>query len=121
MKWALFKRWLALRLQNLSVRLGGHRAYYDGMPAVLELDEVLDELAARAEAATPGPWNVTVDAMCGEWDIRCADYSRLAVVLPRLRAKATAAHIAAASPDVVLALVAEVRKHREDLSRIEGA
>jgi len=59
MTWHLFKRRLALRLQNLSVRLGGHRAYYDGMPAALELDEVVHELDHAGVPEMVDDWPLT--------------------------------------------------------------
>jgi hypothetical protein len=45
MRWVLAKRWLARVLQNASVKLGGPRAHWDGVPAALELDDIVNELA----------------------------------------------------------------------------
>lgn len=79
-------------------------------------DEKLADLERRAKAATqPGPWTVRTDrgrhhADDGGSTVLDADGMWVAEVG---RAAPDAAHIAACSPDVVLALVAEVRRLRE--------
>ena len=96
--------------------------------------EVLDELAAKAEAATPGPWRSGWDTPHPDGDdmdspVIYADVldEGCAVVHGMWHdgpltacTQPDAAHIAAASPDVVLALVAEVQQLREDVEFREG-
>lgn len=71
-------------------------------------DAQLADLVAKAQAATPGPWHQ------GEsYPSEIYRYgSVIATVWPLSLASPTAVYIAAASPDVVLALVAEVQKAR---------
>jgi len=64
MHYTLAKRRLAAWLQNLSVKLGGPRAHYDGVPAALELDSiehVFDELGVPRSTPCPdgSPWPLT--------------------------------------------------------------
>ena len=76
--------------------------------------EALAELAALAEAATPGPWEVDSDDMPG-W-VRCpavkteSGMSTTYVAGLSCCTPADARHVAAANPAAVLALVAEVRR-----------
>ena len=83
-------------------------------------DALLDDLAAKSEAATDGPWTPNTEAMeidqalgqaDGNYRIRRAGFIQ-ADELEDL------AYIAAASPDVVLALVAEVRALRATVERV---
>lgn len=84
-------------------------------------DEIdLDKLEALARAATPGPWSTSIDGPEGaEWDAGmaiAATYGRQKVFAraggsyPR----ADQEYIAAASPDVVLALIERLRRAESD-------
>lgn len=79
----------------------------------------LDEIEAAAKAATPGPWVAEYGG--GEEVVLPSDaLSTLeAVCVTKLwHRQADAKHIAGLSPDVALALVAEVRKLRAKVERI---
>lgn len=79
----------------------------------------LDEIEAAAKAATPGPWVAEYGG--GEEVVLPSDaLSTLeAVCVTKLwHRQADAKHIAGLSPDVALALVAEVRELR---AKVEGA
>jgi hypothetical protein len=88
-------------------------------------DKRLAKLTEKASKATAGPWvkwrghaqvmagplleNERGHARGGRGDIcECDDFDR------RRQAHRDAAYIAAASPDVVMALVAEVQRYREE-------
>lgn len=71
---------------------------------VPNIDEFLGELVAKATAATPGPWQAT-----GSTSVRAADDEMIATCTSYLRRVADHEFIAAASPDVVLALINRVR------------
>lgn len=83
----------------------------------------LDALEALAKAASPGPWRL----MHGDVFTACdVDDDALYIAGDAFGPNAT--YIAAASPDVVLALIAEVRRLREEslrdaakFSRLRGA
>lgn len=77
--------------------------------------ELLDKLEEIAKAATPGPWSSSAAAPIDGWP----DCIAIAATAGRQKIYASpgstfpaadAKHIAAASPDVVLALVADARK-----------
>jgi hypothetical protein len=84
----------------------------------------LDELERLARMATPGPWRECrasrggcvcglVWAPDGEHTVaHCGNNEEDGIVRAPATIKATAAYIAAVSPDVVLALVAEIRALR---------
>lgn len=79
----------------------------------------LDEIEAAAKAATPGPWVAEYGG--GEEVVLPSDaLSTLEAVCVTklLHRQADAKHIAGLSPDVALALVAEVRKLRAKVERI---
>tara|TARA_R110000796_G_C14362341_1_gene412958 strand:- start:3 stop:290 length:288 start_codon:yes stop_codon:yes gene_type:complete len=76
--------------------------------------EVLDELAAKAEAATPGPW-----VYDGARSVLVPEEYRDPTTGRRdgVHWKPNAAHIAAFDPPTVLALIAEVRRLQAELAR----
>ena len=79
----------------------------------------LDEIEAAAKAATPGPWVAEYGG--GEEVVLPSDaLSTLeAVCVTKLfHRQADAKHIAGLSPDVALALVAEVRELRAKVERV---
>jgi len=79
----------------------------------------LDEIEAAAKAATPGPWVAEYGG--GEEVVLPSDaLSTLeAVCVTKLfHRQADAKHIAGLSPDVALALVAEVREMRAKVERV---
>ena len=87
----------------------------------------LDTLERLARAATPGPWRVNpfgVSIRTGEY--RAPDSVRVADIAdaedcgccPTEQGYATATYIAAASPDVVLALIARVRAAEAERDRL---
>ena len=79
----------------------------------------LDEIEATAKAATPGPWVAEYGG--GEEVVLPSDaLSTLeAVCVTKLfHRQADAKHIAGLSPDVALALVAEVRELRAKVERV---
>ena len=79
----------------------------------------LDEIVAAAKAATPGPWVAEYGG--GEEVVLPSDaLSTLeAVCVTKLfHRQADAKHIAGLSPDVALALVAEVREMRAKVERV---
>lgn len=76
----------------------------------------LEALAKLAQEATPGPW----DSACPPrewsiWSIPRSDEDPGARIIPGL-VEADAAYIAAASPDVVLALIARLNAHHRGLT-----
>lgn len=81
-----------------------------------------DEFRALAEKATPGPWRTvenrdkTVNVMGAPDDEGC--YSKVCLV--NGRDKHTAAYIAAASPDRVIALLNENEALRASVKALEG-
>lgn len=76
----------------------------------------LAEVEAAAMAATPGPWGKA--AVDGQgFAVHRGEHDTIALYADR----DNAAHIAAASPDVVLALVAEVREARAMRDRVRRA
>lgn len=75
----------------------------------------LAEIEAAARAATPGPW-IAAEQTHGEW----FGIQSRAFALGTAFDASDAAHIAAASPDTVLALVAEVREARAMRERVEA-
>lgn len=81
----------------------------------------LDEIEAAAKAATPGPWVAEYGG--GEEVVLPSDaLSTLeAVCVTKLfHRQADAKHIAGLSPDVALALVAEVRELRAKVERVRA-
>lgn len=66
----------------------------------------LDALEAAARAATPGPWGTDLFSVC-KFGVTIST-----AVSPAGSGDANALYIAAASPDVVLALISEVRAAR---------
>lgn len=86
----------------------------------------IDKLRELAEAATPGPWRVIKPG--GRWivvngdgmDDRLFDVSEKMMGGFRRTAKTDAAFIAAASPDVILALVAELVGLRTEVDQLRG-
>ena len=79
----------------------------------------LDEIEAAARAATPGPWVAEYGG--GEEVVLPSDaLSTLEAVCVTklLHRQADAKHIAGLSPDVALALVAEVRELRAKVERV---
>lgn len=78
------------------------------------LKKLLDDLEAKVKAATPGPWKCSEKSFQGLHDIYCGG---------ELIANATngkfkdAEHIAACSPETVLALIAALREAREVIER----
>lgn len=81
----------------------------------------LDEIVAAAKAATPGPWVAEYGG--GEEVVLPSDaLSTLeAVCVTKLfHRQADAKHIAGLSPDVSLALVAEVRELRAKVEKVQG-
>ena len=79
----------------------------------------LDEIEAAAKAATPGPWVAEYGG--GEEVVLPSDaLSTLEAVCVTklLHRQADAKHIAGLSPDVALALVAEVRELRAKVERV---
>lgn len=72
-------------------------------------DSKLDELAAKAKAAMPGPWEV---GLVGNCNVVHFDGDN---VRPVAQCSApVAAYIAAANPTTILALVEELRRRRAD-------
>ena len=69
-------------------------------------DEQLNELEATAKAATPGPWETKAGPDFSEI---LANSKNIALVGSQHK---DAAYIAAVSPDVVLELIAELRRTR---------
>ncbi len=73
---------------------------------------VLDEIEALANAATPGPWVTT-----SEWTVRAADDERVVTTSAYERHAADAEFVAVARSDVPL-LVSEVRRLRKVLENL---
>lgn len=97
--------------------------------------EMLDRIASRAKAATPGPYKACGDKGDDEMSCSCRtvySVSEDAGVLEALfagdgsedhkptlpQAKANARYFASVSPDVVLAMVEEIRMHREYRAKV---
>lgn len=80
-------------------------------------DAELDDLEAKAKAATQGKWEVFPGHEDYENDIRTPELRSVVTGMHSVATigKEDAAHIAAANPETVLRLVAEVRlKERKD-------
>ena len=74
----------------------------------------LDDLEAKARAATPGPWRLLPDGP--PTIVAGTPGDEIKIVGPQIGPYLwNAAHIAAASPDVVLELVARIRKLEQGL------
>lgn len=76
----------------------------------------LDQLEARAKAATPGPWyTIWYRIYAYKKNVASAQevysYNEEKEIPPK-EAEANAAYIAVASPDTVLELIAELRRGR---------
>lgn len=80
-------------------------------------DADLARLEQAAQAATPGPWTTEIDSCAACRANGDVEYSHVGPVEACTHGLACssedAAYIAAASPGVVLALIAEVRRGRE--------
>jgi len=80
-----------------------------------------DELRALARAATPGPWQIGPKALDGSLAVRTLPGERVHAMtdmVARPTVPADAAYIAAASPDVVLRLLAEIDEARADTAKL---
>ena len=90
-------------------------------------DDELNELEAKAKAATPGTWNVkrAIDGHSHLTDIRLEDGRWIARTDPHYgrphvnEQSQNAAFIAAMGPDVALNLIAELRREREKVKSLE--
>lgn len=85
----------------------------------------IDAMEAAARAATPGPWVHRRDGL-PELNNQCeivesADSADSLIVYQKMHNINDAAHIAAANPGAVLALIAVARAAREALSALECA
>jgi hypothetical protein len=86
----------------------------------------LDALSALAEAATPGPWKARTHPEMRVWSKQDGREYRYVAFGSKPDEedgtgpldRALADYIAAASPDVVLALIAEVRSLRKELDDV---
>lgn len=73
----------------------------------------LDHLESLARAATPGPWEAAYDGLVLEYEVR--DYhDNLCAKVDFGNVEANAAYIAAANPQIVLELIAELRQTRAE-------
>ena len=79
----------------------------------------LEALAKLSQEATPGPW----ESCCGGWDgdkvnyhVSIADGANRCTCVADDLSEADAAYIAAASPDVVLALIEMLNAHHRGLT-----
>lgn len=95
--------------------------------------EMLDRIAFRAKAATPGPYKACGDRG-GDTSCSCSMVGGLHTLLLALsvaderhtggdgvtlqQAEANARYFASVSPDVVLAMVEEMRMHREYRAKV---
>lgn len=120
--------------QSMEERIvmGVLRAVYDGMHGITRDDSDrggraggsaaidLDALAATAKAATPGPWEDSVDDLTNDVNVYHDQEQRLWVAQtgtePGEQERANAEFIAAADPATVLALIERVRAAEEALA-----
>lgn len=87
----------------------------------------LVELEEKAKAATPGPWKKTRNKCAQVVAVgepvqvaQCGDYTQKDLArFSGERWNANAAHIAACSPDTIIALIAEFRRVVADAKRME--
>ena len=83
---------------------------------------LLADLRQNAEAATPGEWLIGYGGMAGDdFAVIISRFwkNEICEMNPRSYRRENAAHITAANPAVVLALVAEIERLRDRLDELE--
>lgn len=78
------------------------------------------DLKRLAEAAIPGPWVVKEDSMGGEDEVYCSWHKVGPLSFIGEKLSKDTAYVAAASPDVVLRLLAEVERLQSNIDERTG-
>lgn len=97
----------------------------DIQPISPPTDQQLDDIEARSQAATPGPWTAWAESyphlvLQGPQDVHPSEADGVISTNLAVNEAADAKFIAAMSPEVAKVLVAEVRRLRAQLAAVRG-